>query len=437
MQLLAQLGPQKSPLWRGTALSKHSASTQQARHVESVDKALKGSCEGTCVILVDIIWYPHEAAQLQISSLSTGFRINTHHQTDASQVATCLAFVEARTMTLTVWVFIEDLNLGPIAPINCINCEGTATMAVESKSLKLLLKSCCLPAAWACRFVSWLVYFSSHGRVAIWPYLGVFCLVIWQFLLPLSQWFHSCLRFILSQLVQSTLLILIGSGPWSRYDSWWSQMDSSCQFWRCQLEVWLHAHACGCGARNSHLDHLDDLEFSSRSSFRAKLPSMFRSCSATEIRCRSSGQRMSKISVQPGLADFQHKCRDSHHLGSSHKGRGAGHSDTAGHAGSWGALVNFTCTPSFMDFTVCQSSSTPKAWMHMNFVLYRFRLGCLWTWFWMVLNGGVYGKCRRIRRTNSTTMMACREKCCLWSWQVDTSAPKQPGCQIHPDTLSL
>lgn len=108
---------------------------------------------------------------------------------------------------------------------------------------------------------------------------------------------------------------------------------------------------------------------------------------------------------QPGLADFQHKCRDSHHLSSSHKGRGA-HSDTAGHAGSWGALNIFnhlysfcfctcpTCTPSFIGFTVCQPPKPECTWTSSFIVLdwVDFELGITWYnlalddfgWFWCI-----------------------------------------------------
>lgn len=62
-------------------------------------KALKGSC----VILVDLLMKPHSFSAFQAFSSA---EINRHHQSRClRQVATCLAFVEARTMMQSVAEF--------------------------------------------------------------------------------------------------------------------------------------------------------------------------------------------------------------------------------------------------------------------------------------------------------------------------------------------
>lgn len=240
------------------------------------------SKQGSCVILVDLLMKPHSWKAhfntFQAFQLASA-EINRHHQRWKSPGRYMPCICGGEDDAICGGVFIEDLH--------CINGKGTATMAVVSKSLKLLLKSCCLPAEWAaCRFVSSLDLIGvlwSHGRVTIWQNLGqAFTVVSGSFCLSWSSqhcWFwlgrdHRWFEMI-------------------RDDHRWTVHDSSCQFWRCQLEVWLHAHACGCAARNSHLD---DLECSSNlSSFRAKmpyaaymLPSFWRSAlvlQLVEIRC--------------------------------------------------------------------------------------------------------------------------------------------------------
>lgn len=406
-----------------------SAITQQLtkQNTLKAQQSLKAS-QSAQRLLCHTCGSPHEAAQFQhISSIffSRNQQASLEQMPSPGRYMPCICGGEDND-AICCRVFIEDLHLGPIASIASI-----AKVQLQWQWYQNLWSYC------------W-----NHVACQQSEQLVDLCLDWCTFGVMVGSPFDK----ILVKLSQLSQVHFVSAGPVNAADSdWvgtlksrWSQMITDGQFMPIlTVSTW--------GMVTRSCLWMCSQEQSLRwSSFRAKMPYAaiiltFHSCSAT---CWDSMSVRSNIS-QPGLADFQHKCRDSHHLSSSHKGRGA-HSDTAGHAGSWGALNIFnhlysfcfctcpTCTPSFIGFTVCQPPKPECTWTSSFIVLdwVDFELGI--TWFWMILDGfGVYGKRRRIRRTNSTTMMALREKCCLWSWQVDTkSTLEQAGCQIHPDTIA-